>query len=94
VSSGPGGRLAITELEQDHSAPHVKARSRQRWEHETSRYGLTLRADAPVTSWLERPRDDTILHSLPDIARGAAEDALEHIAPREANKGCAVFVKA
>lgn len=91
----PGGRLIITELEQEvHSAPHVRARSRQRWEDEAARYGLTLRVVAPVTSWLERPRDDTILRFLPAIARGAVEYALEHIAPREANKRCAVFVKA
>jgi SAM-dependent methyltransferase len=72
--------------------PHVRFRSRTRWEEAAAAAGLRIERLDPYFRWLSRDRHEgAVLRHFPDALRGATEFALETIAPREPHMRVAVL---
>jgi SAM-dependent methyltransferase len=92
----PGGRLIVTDsLGRDDAAPapHVRFRSRARWERTARDAGLELVTVMRYVAWLSRDRDAVGFGRMSDNVRGAVEYLLEVVAPRPAHLRGAVFVR-
>ena len=91
----PGGLLVISDgLGRDdrEPSPHVRFRSLERWTDATGDVGLRRERLDPYFRWLSRERGTGRLERrIPDGLRGAAEYALETLAPREPHMRLAVF---
>ncbi|MEA2441396.1 MAG: hypothetical protein QOH76_2820 [Thermoleophilaceae bacterium] len=71
---------------------HVRFRSLPRWTDATQQAGFRRERLDPYFRWLSRDRGNGMLAKrLPDGIRGAAEYALETLAPREPHMRLAVF---
>jgi SAM-dependent methyltransferase len=84
----PGGRLVITDTfgsSDVHPAAHVRFRSMDRWLDRAAALGLEVHATGPLYRWLSREPDQPGFRRLPDGLRGAAEYALERVAPEPAH---------
>jgi SAM-dependent methyltransferase len=92
----PGGRLVVSDGLQDVDRtpqPHVRFRSRARWEAALDAAALDLVAVEPCFRWLSRERAQRGFAHLPDGARGAIEYGLERVAPRPAHQHVLVASK-
>jgi len=92
----PGGVFIVTDRFADDEVfteAHVKTRSRREWDKEAARKGLRVTRVDPVTSWLQRSREESVMRRLPDRLRGPIEYVLEYVAPREPNLRSVVFTK-
>jgi hypothetical protein len=76
-----------------HPQPHVRFRSRARWEAALAGAGLELVALEPCFRWLSRERAVRGFGRLPDATRGALEYGLERVAPRPAHQHILVATK-
>lgn len=78
---------------EDHMpGPHVRFRSRTRWEEAAAAAGLRIERLDPYFRWLSRDRHEgALLRHFPDALRGATEFALETVAPREPHMRVAVL---
>ena len=92
----PGGRLIVTDgfggADVD-PAPHVRFRSRARWDDVARGHGLVPTAVTPYVRWLSRSPDAWGFGWMSDGIRGAVEYVLEMVAPRPAHLRCATFVR-
>lgn len=92
----PGGHLVVIDrfgATDDDAAPHVRFRSRQRWETAARSCGLTLQTVQPVYRWLSREYDKGLLSRVPEKLRGPAEFALERVPARQPHMRGARFVR-
>jgi SAM-dependent methyltransferase len=93
----PDGQLVVTDGLGDlpvRDAEHVKKRSLRDWEQATQRAGMRVARTGPLFRWLSRPRAARGWHRVPDGPRGAAEFALDLVAPTPSHLRWAVLVKA
>ena len=92
----PGGRLVVTDAlaTADVSpAPHVRFRTMGRWLDTAAKTGLELEASGPLFRWLSRSPETPGFQRLPDAVRGAAEYALERVAPEPPHMRWATFAR-
>lgn len=93
----PDGQLVVTDgLGQSpvRVADHVQHRSLHDWEQAAQRAGMRVAQTGPLFRWLSRPRAVRGWDRVPDGLRGAAEFALDCVAPTPPHMRWAVLVKA
>ena len=90
----PGGRVVVTDGLAGTTvapAPHVRFRSRSRWEHAAEVNGLAVTDVFACFRWISRDPDVPLLERLPGRVRGALEYALDRTVPRSPFLRCAVL---